>query len=166
MEFVYKCIIGLGNPGNQNTSRHNVARLYLDSLGSSWNRINNGEVSVIEGIILYKPSGSINTCGQQIKQAVKQFRITNEEFIVIHDNIDIPLGQIVVNKHNAKGHSGIKSLTQAFQNQEFNKLHIGIGRPTGGEIKDYVLSSFSRNELEYLHNNVYPQCSRQLRLCR
>lgn len=161
---MYKCIVGLGNPGNQNTSRHNVARLYLDSLGSSWNHINNGEVSVIEGVILYKPSASINTCGPQIKQAINQFRITLEDFIVIHDDIDIPLGQIIINKHNAKSHNGIKSLTQAFQNRDLTKLHIGIGRPTGGEIRDYVLSSFSRNDLEYLHNNVYPQCSRQLGL--
>lgn len=162
---MYKCIIGLGNPGAYSATRHNVGKHFLDSLGTTWKNIKEGEISVLEGITLYKPNSFMNICGPQIKVAMNRFGVTSEEIIVLHDDVEIILGKAKIRKEgSAKGHNGVRSMIQTLGNSKFHRLLIGIGRPNGGEISDYVLSPFTRAEQEILYEKVYPECSKLLGL--
>ena len=164
--MITKLVIGLGNPGEEyKNNRHNVGFIMLDKIAQnlSVNFDNNKKKSLYgrakkNGIeyILLKPLTFMNLSGESASYITKFFNINTEDIIVIYDDMDIPFGSFKIKKGGSSGgHNGIKSLIAHLKSDDFTRIRIGIGRPSGGkQVNDYVLSSFSKSEREKLDNDI------------
>jgi PTH1 family peptidyl-tRNA hydrolase len=152
-----KLIIGLGNPGrNYASNRHNIGFICLNHLARTHGvrfdqkkglaRIGTGKIAGKE-IVLAKPQTYVNSSGEAVSRLVKKFNISLDDLIIIHDDLDLPLGKIRISFGSSSGgHKGIDSIISYLGNQNFTRVRVGIGRPAGAsedEIIAYVLSDFS-----------------------
>lgn len=150
---------GLGNPGkNYELTRHNIGFLAIDQLAKEWDismtkvkfngQIGTGIVSG-EKVLLVKPLTYMNLSGECVRPLLDYYDAPISQLTVIYDDLDLPLGKIRLRtKGSAGGHNGMKSLIQHLGTQEFNRIRIGIGRPTGSmKVVDYVLGKFTPDEL-------------------
>ena len=80
------------------------------------------------------------------------FQIDLEDLLVIYDDLDLPVGKIRLRqKGSAGGHNGIKSTISHLGTQQFNRIRVGINRPSNGmAITDYVLGRFAKDEQEMI----------------
>ena len=171
-----KVIIGLGNPGDKyKGSRHNVGWAILDALADKLGAPESKEhkkfkahVSEIQltaqqqdthtdrkgesqKILLVKPLTFMNLSGETATAIKNFYKLENEDFIVIYDDIDLPLGELRYRKSGGAGtHNGMKSLIQHISN-DFPRLRFGIeNRPeelkNKMNLSDYVLGRFTRDE--------------------
>jgi PTH1 family peptidyl-tRNA hydrolase len=156
-------IAGLGNPGlKHRNTRHNVGfkviNLWAKSLGIhlSGRRFGSRNTRATfqdKSVILLLPLTYMNESGKSIRACVDYFDLRAEDVLVIHDDIDLPLGKIrVVRNGGAGGHKGILSVVHHLGTREFPRLKIGVGRPRydGESIEDYVLSPFYPDEEEII----------------
>ena len=157
-------IVGLGNPGKKyKTSRHNVGFLALDKIAATFQfppfkfqSIFNAQISKNkingENIILVKPQTFMNNSGKTVKSLLKNNNPDHQKLIVIHDDIDIPLGKIrIVKNRGAAGHKGVESIIKELKTKDFVRFRIGIKPPSiistiVKNINHFVLEEFSKNE--------------------
>lgn len=150
-----KLIVGLGNPETKyNNTRHNYGFLVLDKLANNWSdkKQLHCQISKIDNAILCRPLTYMNNSGQAVKAVASYYKVTIDEIIVIHDDLDLPLGQIKTGVFSSSaGHNGIKSI-QEVVGKDFIRIRLGIGRPTNNQqdIPDYVLEKFSSAELKII----------------
>ncbi len=161
-----KLIIGLGNPGRGYASnRHNVGFMCLNHFARTQGirfdkkqgkaRVGTGEV-IDNKVVLARPQTYMNRSGDSVSRLVKRFKISLDALLVIHDDLDLPLGKIRLRQGGGSGgHKGIESIISCLGSQDFIRLRVGTGRPVatgdGNEISDadiidYVLSDFSAQE--------------------
>ncbi|KKQ65636.1 MAG: Peptidyl-tRNA hydrolase [Candidatus Daviesbacteria bacterium GW2011_GWA2_38_24] len=167
-----KLIVGLGNPEPQyEGTRHNLGFTVIDefrrkhNLGD-WELDNKFKSEIIEyqfkisnlkfKIILSRPQTYMNKSGLSIGEIVRYFKISPEEMIVIHDDLDLPLGQIKIRQGgSAAGHHGVESIIDALDSDQFIRIRLGIGNlktksaEHGGSsivVEHYVLEPFESNE--------------------
>ena len=163
--MMIKLVAFLGNPGTEyELTRHNVAWLVLDYLcdqeSISLNKKYKGEYSPIniggEPRHLIRPLTFMNLSGESVQKISQFYKIRPEEILVVHDELDLPFGQIQFKKGGGvAGHNGLKSIRQCHgNNQDFLRLRIGIDRPVHGNVSSYVLSKFSANEMDHLEDLV------------
>ncbi len=173
-----KLIVGLGNPGRAYANnRHNVGFMCLNHFARTQGirfdkkqglaRIGTGEVAGSK-VILARPQTYMNQSGQSVSRLIKKFNITLNDLLVIHDDLDLPLGKIRIRQGGSSGgHKGINSITADLDSQDFIHIRIGIGRPTTveGDTKDkeaeiiaYVLHDFTPEEKQVI-NTVIPSVS-------
>jgi PTH1 family peptidyl-tRNA hydrolase len=162
-------IVGLGNPGVQYlATRHNVGFMVVDELARKWNTSITQEkwqayyVSLsigAEKVHLIKPLTFMNRSGRAVGQFYRFYKITSDQLLVIHDDLDMAPGRIkLVRGGGAGGHNGIRSLVETLGTPDFYRLKIGIGRPGNGEIHPdfpvdkYVLNNFADEELTILQS--------------
>lgn len=155
-----KVVVGLGNPGVQyRATKHNIGFITLDELAyrqqvSFHHTKFEADIAEIfvgsEKVLLVKPLTYMNESGRSVGPLLDYFQVKHEDVVVIYDDLDLPTGTIRLRqKGNAGGHNGIKSLIQHLDTKEFNRVRIGIGRPTGKTpIVQYVLSPFPKKENE------------------
>jgi len=158
----------LGNPGFQYAgNRHNAGRMLAKALpfypSLSWQKKYKGLYSIHENTHLLMPETFMNLSGESVFTAASFFKIKVEEIIVIHDELELPLGFISLKfSGGLGGHNGLRSMKKCFDSADFWRLRIGIGRPdsrlpgeggregSGEGIFDWVLSDFSKAEQETL----------------
>lgn len=101
-------------------------------------------------ITLAQPLAWMNQNGPVVQGLVTELGLTPHDLIVIHDDIDLPVGRLRIKRLGGSGgHNGIRSIQMALASQEFCRLKIGVGRPAPGEeTADYVLSPFRKDECE------------------
>ena len=151
-------IAGLGNPGKDyQNNRHNVGFMAINviakELGFSNIKVKSKSV-VLEGkwnnkkVILVKPQTFMNLSGTAVSSLVRFYKVELENLIVIHDDLDLPSLSIRLRPGGgAAGQKGIASIIQQLGSQQFNRVRIGIGRPSGRmDPADYVLQNFSKQE--------------------
>lgn len=162
-------IVGLGNPGgNYRTTRHNAGFLVLDEianqLAAPFHKKFGALVAQadIEGnpCVLLKPQNFMNLSGFATKSVAEYFQIPPSNIVVLHDDINFPVGKIKIKDNgSAGGHNGIKSIIQQLGTQNFVRIRIGVGSANQDvELKDWVLSRFEQNELPQildLSHNVF-----------
>ncbi|MBA3752346.1 aminoacyl-tRNA hydrolase [Candidatus Dependentiae bacterium] len=147
-----KALVGLGNPDPRlRNTRHNIGFDIIDTLaaayGGQWHRKDSVEVAtiVVKGhqVLLVKPQTYMNNSGDAVP-FLKKHAIKPEEALVIHDELELPLGRIVFKQGgSAKGHNGIKSLMERWGTDGFVRLRFGIGRPVHKNfVSEYVLQRF------------------------
>ncbi|MGG0719531.1 aminoacyl-tRNA hydrolase [Robertmurraya massiliosenegalensis] len=165
-----KLIVGLGNPGKQyEKTRHNIGFEVIDELSERLQiPLNQSKHKGLYGIgnvrgekvILLKPLTYMNLSGESVRPLMDYYQIELEDVIVIYDDLDLPVGRIRLRqKGSAGGHNGIKSMIAHMGTQEFNRIRVGINRPTNGQpIVDYVLGRFTKEEREQLEL-VIKKCS-------
>jgi peptidyl-tRNA hydrolase, PTH1 family len=138
-------VVGLGNPGRSyERTRHNVGFLVADELakryGGSWRAKRRAEATSVsldlKNVTLLKPSTYMNKSGA----ALGGYKA--EQLIVVHDELDLPVGTVRVKiGGGAGGHNGIRSIIQHVGN-DFVRVRVGIGRPSAGvTVTDYLLHS-------------------------
>jgi len=169
-----KLIVGLGNPGREYShSRHNIGFLCVNRLAWRYNldfdrtqkksRIALGRMEN-EDVVLVKPHTYMNLSGNAVSALLKQFSLINDSLIVVHDDMDLPLGKIRIRSGgSAAGHKGVSSIINSLGSNNFTRLRVGIGRPQDDteqqnkEVIDYVLGNFTANErktMDEVINNV------------
>lgn len=155
-------IVGLGNPGREyRGNRHNVGFRLVDQLCESLSvRLSRMQSKSLIGsgqlggtkVVLAKPQTFMNNSGQAIAALVRFYKIGLDQLLVVHDDLDLPLGTLRMRPGGGPG--GQKGLTSAIQllgTQEFPRLRIGIGRPPGRmDAAAYVLQNFSQEEQQIL----------------
>jgi PTH1 family peptidyl-tRNA hydrolase len=157
-----RLIIGLGNPGNAyKNTRHNTGFMVVEKVATEFSISLDKQKfdtlygrGMLEGIevLLAKPMTYMNNSGLPAKRLADYFRIKSEDLLVIHDDIDLALGRIKIKIAGGHGgHKGIKSLMDAFGEDDFARLRIGVGRSEGAvSVTDHVLSGFSGEEKKML----------------
>jgi len=174
-------IVGLGNPGRgYANNRHNIGFMCLNYFAKTQGirldkkqgkaRTGAGEVAG-DKAILARPQTYMNLSGESVSRLVKKFDINLNDLVVIHDDLDLPLGKIRIRHGGSSGgHKGIDSIISLLDSQDFFRLRIGIGRPTSGpaqiseaDIISYVLSDFTPEEKQIIAQ-VIPQVSEAI-LC-
>lgn len=162
-------IVGLGNPGEEYTeTRHNVGRMVLD-LFAKENNLDDFEFDkklnalVTAGKIgknkftLLEPETFMNKSGDSIRSLVKTKKAA-ETLVVIHDDLDLPLGKIKVSFNKSSGgHRGVESIIKTIKTEAFIRIRVGIsGETASGKIKkpqgeekviDTILGDFKKTEM-------------------
>lgn len=157
-----KLIVGLGNPGKQYEKvRHNLGFMVLDQMVSSgqWEKEDKFQSQILklsQDIWLVKPQTYMNNSGMAVLKLVDYFKLTPEEVIIVHDDLDLMLGKIKVRSGGAAGgHHGVESIISALGSDQFIRVRLGIGnqKSHSGEHKrvafnaeHFVLESFMPNE--------------------
>jgi PTH1 family peptidyl-tRNA hydrolase len=153
-----KLIVGLGNPGlTYAHTRHNVGFMLADRLaelsdGSGERKQGQALVRWANAggsrLLLAKPQTFMNLSGDSVWELVNFYKDGIEDLIIIHDDLDLPLGKMrFKNGGGAGGHRGLKSISQRLGSDQYDRLKIGIGRPPEKMTTEaYVLQAFSIEE--------------------
>ncbi len=161
-----KLIFGLGNPGKKyENTRHNIGFIALDrlaeNLGLTFNRTKFNAVYAegnmgTEKVILVKPQTFMNLSGESVQPWVDYYDVTEEDIVVIYDDMDLPVGKIRLRvKGSSGGHNGMKSIIQHLGTQEFNRIRVGVGRPYPKQtVISHVLSRFSKDSIDDMKMSV------------
>jgi PTH1 family peptidyl-tRNA hydrolase len=104
---------------------------------------------------LLKPQTFMNRSGQSVAQAMSCLQICDDDLLVLHDDLDLPFGQVKVKVGGGSGgHRGLESCFSEIGTQDFARVRMGIGRPDDGEVTQFVLEQFDANEKEQLSDVV------------
>lgn len=157
-------VVGLGNPGGRYAAtRHNVGFEVAAELSRRWDLPKakqrfRGQIA--EGrsrpggprVAVLVPETYMNESGTSAGPARGQLKVPIEEVVVIHDEIDLPFGEIKAKLGGgAAGHNGLKSLKQGFGDTDFWRVRVGVGRPDSTDpevVSAYVLGKFSESREE------------------
>ncbi len=153
------CIVGLGNPGEKyHNNWHNVGHLFVDYLKNEL-QTSNTELKIL------KTDCFMNLSGTFVKKLIENCKLKIENLVVVHDDLDIPLGKFKIQK--GKGpelHNGIESIEQHLQTKDFWRVRIGVdnrgatsperSRRVDGET--YVLQDFRPGEKQTL-KKLFPK---------
>ena len=169
-----KLIVGLGNPGQVYVhNRHNIGFICLKHLARTQGikldkkqgkaRIGRGEVAGVEAV-LARPQTYMNLSGESVVLLVRKFDIKLDDLLVIHDDLDLPLGKIRISRSSGSGgHKGVGSIIHSLGSQDFSRLRVGIGRPVPlsghsqigeDDIICYVLNDFTGEEKEVIKSVI------------
>lgn len=168
-----KLIVGLGNPGDKYIgTRHNLGfetldyflKKYLPVDKSSWeqDKKTNSLIKKIkikeDEVMLAKPQTYMNNSGQSVAALAAYYKIQPEDVILIHDELDLPLGKIQIKfGGGTAGHNGLESVVKSLKTDKFVRIRMGIGKPvkvdgSKFDIKihnagaHHVLAKFSEHE--------------------
>lgn len=169
-------IVGLGNPGEEYVeTRHNVGRMVLDAFVKT-HELSDFEFDkklnalVTDGkfgknkVTLIKPETFMNKSGDSVRSLIKSKKAA-ETLVVIHDDLDIPLGKMKVSFNKSSGgHRGVESIMKAIKTEEFIRIRIGISAETAsGKIKKpqgeekvikAILGDFKKDEMPELKKMI------------
>ena len=161
-----KLIVGLGNPGREyELTRHNIGFMAIDELAKRWNiSLNEQKFKGVFGagfvngekVILLKPLTYMNLSGESIRPLMDYYKIDVDDFVVMYDDLDIPVGKLRLRmKGSAGGHNGVKSTISHLGTQEFQRIRMGIDRPKNGmKVVDYVLGRFTSEEIPDVNHSI------------
>jgi len=107
-------------------------------------------------VMIAKPMTYMNNSGQAVKLILSALGISPNQVLVIHDDIDLPLGKIKVKtKGGDAGQLGVRSITEKVETDQYCRIRVGVGRPDDQEdIVDYVLTSFTEAETQLLNEVI------------
>ena len=162
-------VVGLGNPGPTYAgNRHNVGHMVLDVLagraGAAFSAhkaraaVAEARLGVLPGgapgprVLLAKPSTYMNTSGGPVAGLAQYFGIDPDHVVVVHDEVDIPFGDIKLKAGGGEGgHNGLRDITKALGTRDYVRVRTGVGRPPGRmDTADFVLKNFSGAEAKEL----------------
>lgn len=155
-------IVGLGNVGKEyEATHHNVGFMVVDEVAKANNltfKLEKKHQAFIaeyicngEKHLLVKPTTYMNNSGIAIRSIMDYYKKTPKDVFIIYDDLDLPLATLRIRKNgSAGGHNGIKSIIAHLSTQEFSRARIGIKKEFEQDTIDYVLSKFSKKELDIL----------------
>src|SRR5579864_1729021 len=150
-------IVGLGNPGRRyRGTRHNLGRDVVERVAAKlgvrladdgWARAARAQFGRAR-VLLVAPETYMNVSGQAVADVARRRRVRPEGLLVVHDDLDLPLGRLRLRPGNgAGGHNGVRSVIEHLGTKGFPRLRIGIGRPPDGvEAETFVLERFTPDE--------------------
>ncbi|AKQ64897.1 Peptidyl-tRNA hydrolase [Myxococcus hansupus] len=156
-----KLIVGLGNPGREyERHRHNIGFMVVEALlaraRASLNqekfaaKVGQGTLAG-ERVLFVEPQTFMNLSGRSVAEAARFYKVAVEDVLVIHDELDLPLGRLQLKAGGGSGgHNGLKSIVSSLGDESFIRLRFGIGKPEGPNARErvsgYVLSNFDDGE--------------------
>lgn len=157
-------IVGLGNPGKEyDGTRHNIGFAAIDYIADKYNiELNRIKFKGVFGeglingkkVILLKPTTYMNLSGESIREVINFYKISNEEVIVIYDDISLEVGRLRIREKGSHGgHNGIKSIIANIGTDIFPRVKIGVGAPKGNLVS-HVLGKFNNDEVEILRETI------------
>lgn len=156
-----KLVVGLGNPGKEyENTRHNIGFMSLDHyLGTvKYSKKFNAEYYEtnidVEKYIFIKPLSYMNLSGKVVYDFVNFYKLDLSDVLVIQDDMDLEFGKIRIKINSSSGgHNGIKDIIKYLNSTSFARIKFGIAHNRNMDTKDYVLSKFSKEELNILSNS-------------
>ncbi len=158
-------VVGLGNPGGEYAmTRHNVGFMAIDALAANadWKKEKNALTARTEingrRAILAKPQTFMNNSGVAVQALMTFYKIPLENLIVIHDDMDIPVGDCREKiGGGSAGHNGIRSI-DAHVGREYRRIRIGIGHPRDFNLPmdpaDWVLGKFGPVQMDMIRDTI------------
>ena len=152
-------VVGLGNPGPRYApTRHNAGFMLIDALASgrvaAFQPRFAGDYAELqlggERVGLLKPGTFMNESGRSVRAASSFFELAPEAVLVVHDELDLALGELRLKVGGGDGgHRGLRSISAELASPEYARLRLGIGRPAPdftGSVADFVLQAFALEE--------------------
>lgn len=164
-----KLIVGLGNPGTKyQKTRHNLGFLVIDYLANDdeWKKSKKANCLYLkkqidsEAVELIKPLTFMNNSGKAVNYIQKKHRIKLEDVIVVHDDIDLSLGEIKIQKgRGSAGHKGVQSVIDQLGTKDFIRMRIGIKPMHNIEERTinterFVLENFTSEEQDIIKQTI------------
>lgn len=156
-----KLIVGLGNPGQKYLkNRHNIGFMAVDAIAqahgfSPWRskfQAQHAEGRLgTEKVHLLKPETYMNLSGQAVGEAVRFYKLTPADVIILHDELDLAPGKLRVKTGGGHaGHNGLRSLHQHI-GEAYVRVRLGIGHPGDKRlVSNYVLGDFAKADQDWL----------------
>lgn len=155
-------LAGLGNPGSKyERTRHNIGFRVVDRLAAdqgaslrdkkwkaewgraSWTRADGAALE----LVLVKPQNYMNNSGESVVGAAKFFQIPPERWLILHDECELPFAEMRFKQGGGhKGHNGLRDIIEVGGSPDFHRLRLGVGRPEGKGLADYLLAPFTKEE--------------------
>ena len=164
-----RIIVGLGNPGSKySLTRHNLGFMIVDQLatelGLVWqtNKKFKAELAKANDLLLIKPQTYMNLSGQSVAAILAYYKLSPEDLIIIHDDLDIDFGKYKLAKASrAAGHNGVQSIMDKLNTKNLVRYRIGVRNEMRDKIpaEKFVLEKFSNEELEKLKTAI-PEISK------
>ena len=159
-------LVGLGNPGRKySDTKHNFGFWVVDRFSKKYSlKFQAGKGDFLYAkkgeLICVKPTSFMNNSGVPLLDVKQFFKVEPEQFLVVYDDIDLPLGTIRFRDGGGTGgHKGIESIIYQTQNEKFNRLRIGIA--TDDDMRPaerYVLSPFRDEQKESVNEMIEKAC--------
>lgn len=168
-----RMVAGLGNPGEEYAAtRHNAGFQTVDELArragvTYWKNQLGAEVAItrvrdseaedgIREVVLVKPQSFMNTSGGPLSKLCATYHVAPEELLVIHDELDIPEGDVRVKVGGGHaGHNGLRSIIDKLGSRDFSRIRFGIGAPPGKmKTADFVLKQLRSQEADAFTDTV------------
>jgi PTH1 family peptidyl-tRNA hydrolase len=168
-------VVGLGNPGPRYAgNRHNVGQMVLDELAershvmfTASTKKSIGHIGAVSAstrlgtvaggrpgpaLVLVKPTTYMNDSGLPVRQLMRYLGITSGTLIVVHDDIDLPFGDVRLKIGGGEGgHNGLRDISRVLGTPNYLRVRVGVDRPPGKhDPAQYVLSDFTVGEREHL----------------
>jgi peptidyl-tRNA hydrolase, PTH1 family len=150
-------LAGLGNPGRgYSENRHNFGFMAVDEIVRRHNftpERNRFQGLVREGqidghkVLVLKPATYMNESGRAISEAMRFYKISLDDVVVLHDELDLPVGKVRVKKGGGHGgNNGVRSIIAAI-GKEFRRVRMGIDHPGDKNlVSGYVLKDFPKSD--------------------
>jgi PTH1 family peptidyl-tRNA hydrolase len=154
-------LVGLGNPGTKYANnRHNIGFMALDRIAQDhgfgpWKSKFQAELSEgrlgTEKVLLLKPQTFMNLSGQSVGEAMRFYKLTPDDVMVLHDELDLAPGKVRVKQGGGHaGHNGLRSI-HAHIGADYSRVRLGIGHPGRKElVAGYVLRDFAKADQDWL----------------
>lgn len=156
-----KLIIGLGNPGKEyENTRHNIGFMSVQKIYGSMHLTEQKSTKFNafiaeytynnEKILFVRPLTFMNLSGETVEKLSHFYKVNQNDIIIIHDDMDLPVGNIRIRKSGSSGgHNGLKSIISLLGSEDFIRIRVGIGKPElhdENSIINHVLSKFKPDE--------------------
>ncbi len=176
-------VVGLGNPGGEyRGSPHNIGFEVAERLRTRWDLPTPSaryRGLITEGrtgpggprVAVLTPQTYMNEAGRSVGPARGELRVELDRILVIHDEIDLPFGEIRTRLGGGlAGHNGLRSLKAALGSAEFHRVRVGVGRPDSSDpdiVAAYVLGRFRqpREEVNALVDAAAEAAERLIAAC-
>jgi len=158
-----KLFVGLGNPGKKyQHTRHNLGQMVINRFVETLRATSLTNKKLSAQIAEHRDSKFavldtyMNESGFAVSKIVNYFKIDPQDLYIIHDDLDLPVGEYRLQfDRGPAGHNGVTSVIEQLGTQAFNRIRIGIGKPTTPiDIEDYVLQPFSKEELVIINETI------------
>lgn len=157
-------IVGLGNPGLEYAqTRHNAGFMTLDLLAErehteikrmKFKSLCGDAVIAGKRCLLMKPTTYMNNSGQAVAEVMQFYKLPIDHIIVVYDDISLEPSRLRIRRKGSDGgHNGIKSIIYLTGEDTFPRIKLGVGKKPRPDynLADWVLSRFTKEELEQLH---------------
>lgn len=160
-----RLIVGLGNPGKKyEKTRHNSGFFVIDKLLKDLNltldeEMCNAHYTVYrhkrEKIIIVEPQTYMNLSGEAVLGLSKYFKISPEDIIVVHDDLDLPVGKIRLRTSGSSGgQKGMGNIIDLLNTKDIKRIRIGIANDKSIDVKDYVLGKVSKEQFPIYEESI------------
>lgn len=164
-----KLIVGLGNPGKKyENTRHNTGFAVIDRTLAKLNveldkNKFNADYTMInrsgEKIYILKPLTYMNLSGEAVAPFMKYFNIDPEDLVVVHDDLDLPVGKIRLRQSGScGGQNGMRNIIDLLGDSNIKRIRVGIGKDPLIPVVDYVLGKTKKEDLE-VYNQALDKAS-------